>query len=111
MLHLTKEKADKALKLLKENLNKQFPGKITLYVFGSVARGDFYPESDIDVLILFDGDLTREVEKKILDVSFHIELDKDVVYGLMIESKNEWQTPLFCAMPIHKKIDIEGVLV
>lgn len=105
---LTKRKADIAVAGLKERLKRRFGDKISLYLFGSVARGDFGPESDIDVLVLFDGTLTREVEKEVMDAAFHIELDEDVVFGLMIEPNSDWQTPLFRAMPIHRVIDEEG---
>ena len=111
MLNLTKQKADHALKMLKQKLVERFADKVALYLFGSVARGDFHRESDIDVLILYGGELTREIEKEILKITFEIELEEDVVFGLLIESKNEWQTPLFQAMPIHKVIDEEGMLI
>ncbi len=110
-MKLTKTQAQAAIKKFKEKLIQRFGDKVQLYLFGSVARGDFGPESDIDVLVLFDGQLTREVEKEVMDAVFDIELDDDVVFGLMIESASEWQTPLFRAMPIHKVIDEEGVPV
>ncbi len=111
MLNLTKDKAWHALRSFKCKLTDRFADKVALYVFGSVARGDFGPESDIDVLVLFDGQLTRDVEKEMMDAAFNVELDDDVVFGLMIESASEWRTPLFRAMPIHRVIDTEGVPV
>ncbi|HLD69328.1 MAG TPA: nucleotidyltransferase domain-containing protein [Candidatus Omnitrophota bacterium] len=108
---LTKQRAAMAVAGLNDQLKRRFGDKVSLYLFGSVARGDFGSESDIDVLVLFDGKLTREVEKEIMEAAFNIELEDDVVFGLMIETKGDWQTPLFCAMPIHKVIDEEGVLV
>lgn len=111
MLHLTKDKARQAIASLKQKLIARFASKVELTIFGSVAREDFGSESDIDVLVLFDGNLTREVEKEILNAAFHVELQEDVVFGLMIESKTDWQAPLFQAMPIHKVIDKEGVMV
>ena len=111
MLNLTKQKADHVLQMLKRKLTERFADKVVLYLFGSVARGNFHRESDIDVLILYNGALTREIEKEILEIAFPIELEDNVVFGLLIESKSEWQTPLFQAMPIHKVIDEEGVLI
>ena len=111
MLNLTKEKADHALKIFKQKLTERFADKVVLYLFGSVARGDFHRESDIDVLVLISEKLTREIEKEILNIAFSVELDEDVVLGLLIESKSDWQTPLFQAMPIHKVIVEEGILL
>ena len=111
MLNLTKEKADHSLKTLKRMLIERFADKVTLYLFGSVARGDFHRESDIDVLILLEGPLTREREEIVMRIAFEIELEDDVVFGLLVESNDDWQTPLWRAMPIHKVIDEEGVAV
>ncbi len=108
---LTKSHAQEAVQKLKEKLTRLFASQVKLYLFGSVARGDLGPESDIDVLVLFDGKLTPIVEKEIMDAAFQIELEDDVVFGLMIESMNDWHSPLFRAMPIHRVIDEEGVLV
>jgi len=111
-MELTKDQAQKAIHQLKRNLCQRFGDDIIqLYLFGSVARGDFGPESDIDILILFNAPLTREIEKAIMNVIFQIELDNDVVFGPMIESKSDWNTPLFQVMPIHKTIDREGLAV
>ena len=72
MLNLTKQKADHALKMLKQNLVERFADKVALFLFGSVARGDFHRESDIDVLVLLDGNLTWEIEEGIMDITFKV---------------------------------------
>ncbi|MGD6833910.1 nucleotidyltransferase family protein [Sutcliffiella halmapala] len=45
-----------------ERLQKLFPRKLhSVYVYGSVARGDALPcKSDLDLLALFDGNLSQE---------------------------------------------------
>ena len=110
-MHLNKELAHKAVHKLKKRITAQLGYPVKVMLFGSVARGDFGPESDIDVLILLDGPLTREREEKVMRQAFEIELEDDVVFGLLIESNDDWQTPLWRAMPIHQVIDEEGVVV
>ena len=110
-MHLNKELALKAVHKLKESITDLLGCPVHMVLFGSVARGDFGPESDIDVLILLDGPMTREREDKIMRLAFEIELEDDVVFGLLIESDDDWQTPLWRAMPIHQVIDEEGVVV
>ena len=110
-MHLNKELAHKAVHKLKKQITAQLGYPVKVMLFGSVARGDFGPESDIDVLILLDGPLTREREEKVMRQAFEIELEDDVVVGLLIESNDDWQTPLWRAMPIHQVIDEEGVAV
>jgi len=110
-MHLNKELAQKAVHKLKNQISQQLGYPVKIVLFGSVARGDFGPESDIDVLILLDGPLTREREDKVMRLAFEIELEQDVIFGLLIESNDDWQTPLWRAMPIHKVIDEEGIAV
>jgi predicted nucleotidyltransferase len=110
MLRLTKKKAQYALNQLKEKLRARFADKVQLYVFGSVARGDFGLESDIDVLVVIDGPVNTRLEEEILDMIFEIELDCDVVFGVIIYSKAEWDSPLIQTTPLHKNIDREGAL-
>jgi len=109
MLRLTKQKARHALNQLKEKLLARFAGKVQLYVYGSVARGDFGPESDIDVLVLLEQKMDYALKDEIYDLAFDIELQENVVFGLLIESQVDWESPLLQAMPIHKEIDREGI--
>ncbi len=76
-----------------------------------MARGDFRSESDIDVLVLLEQKVDYALKDEIYDLAFDIELEHNVVFGLLIESKVEWASPLSQAMPIHKVIDREGVAV
>ena len=65
-------KRDEVLKLLeahKANLAKQF-GVTGLALFGSTARDVAGPDSDIDILIAFDGPATS---KRYFGVQFYLE--------------------------------------
>jgi len=63
------------LKALLEALRKRFGDKlISLVVYGSVARGEFRRDSDLDILVIIEGlpkgrfkrqDLFMEVEKEV----------------------------------------------
>ena len=100
----------KALLELKKRLPERFPdAEIILY--GSKARGDFNEESDIDVLIILKGRVDDSLREKIFSMSFKIELKYDVIFGILVESEDFWNSPLAKAMPIHWSIDREGILV
>jgi len=59
--HLTAEEAS-ALEGLSHGLRERFSSAIHgIYLYGSKARGDFRPESDIDVLVIADQDLRDDV--------------------------------------------------
>ncbi|MBC8386989.1 MAG: helix-turn-helix domain-containing protein [Actinobacteria bacterium] len=107
---ILKENEKKALLELKERLLEGFPdAKIILY--GSKARGVFNKESDIDVLIILKNKVDDSLREKIFSISFKIELKYDVIFGILVESEDFWNSPPAKAMPIHGNIDREGILV
>lgn len=100
----------KALQELGQRILERFPdAQIILY--GSKARGDFDEESDIDVLILLECDVNDSLREKIFSMSFRIELKYNVVFGILVEAMDFWESPLAKAMPIHWDIDKEGIPV
>ena len=64
-IEIIKEFARQVKEILGENL-------VQVILYGSYARGDFRPDSDIDVMILVDTDRAgvSPLEKKICDVTY-----------------------------------------
>ncbi|MBU4503000.1 MAG: nucleotidyltransferase domain-containing protein [Nanoarchaeota archaeon] len=99
-----------ALQELKRRLLERFK-KAEIILYGSKARGDYDRESDIDLLILIDEEINTALEDEIISLAYDIELLYDVVFGLLIESKRDWNSEIFRAMPIHWNVNREGVLI
>jgi predicted nucleotidyltransferase len=97
-----------ALIELKKRLSEELPG-LRVILYGSKARGDSIPESDIDLLVLVEEDVTPAMRKKIRSIKYAIELKYDVIISLLIETVNYWQSVQAQAMPLHWNIDREGV--
>ena len=100
----------KALHELKKNLLKKFPDA-EIIIYGSKTRGDYEQFSDIDLLILVDSQVNRELKEKITEITYSVELKYDVVFGTIVEKRSFWNSPLANAMPLHWNIDREGVRV
>ena len=113
-MDLTRETAYTAVRELKKRLREQFGDTTEVYLFGSVARGDFDSESDIDVLVLIEGEETKaanEIHERIRDLALPIELDYNVVFGFIVHSRNYWASSQSLVTPIHQAVEREGVLV
>jgi excisionase family DNA binding protein len=105
-----KDNEKKALLELKKILFNSFSvSKIILY--GSKARGDFEKESDIDILIVLNSKVDDTIRERIFSLSFKIEIKYDVIFGILVEHKDFWSSPLAETMPIHSNINMEGVPV
>ncbi len=102
-----KENEKRALKDLKERLSRDVDLH-GLYLFGSKARGDDTPDSDIDVMIEIE-DYTPEVESKIDDIVFQINLQYDVFISATIFGKKELQEGPMSQSPLYKHIERDGV--
>jgi len=80
-------------------------------LYGSRARGDAGKYSDYDILIIVNGSVDMALEKKILDHVYPLELETGAVLTIFTYSKQKWDSPLYRAMPFHKNVDREGVLL
>ena len=100
-----------ALQALKRVLREKIDPNTEITLFGSAARGDFQPDSDIDVLVLLPFEPDHKLEETIFDLAYEIELQDDVVFGILVHSKEFWNSSLARVMPIHRRIATEGVAI
>jgi predicted nucleotidyltransferase len=81
-----------------------------MIVFGSRARGDSSPGSDLDVFIELPG-LSHELRDKIFNIAWELSFENEIVIStLLATSKMLVNSPL-AANPILRTIQAEGVAV
>ncbi|MBQ8462594.1 MAG: nucleotidyltransferase domain-containing protein [Prevotella sp.] len=81
----------------------------TTILYGSEARGDARPDSDIDLLVLLEGD-TRNLKQED-DVSgalYALELSTGVLISPMIMLRKQWENRPFMT-PFYINVMKEGI--
>lgn len=98
-----------AISKLKDALMERF-NIIDFRIFGSKAKGDASPESDIDVMIELE-DYTPEIESEIDNLVFEINLAYDCFISTIFFSKKELEEGPLKESPLYKAIEKEGIKV
>ena len=83
----------------------------TVYLYGSGARGSREHDSDLDILIVTQHQLSRPEEAAVTEAVYELELARGVVITMLHYSEAEWDTPLIRATPFRTRVEAEAVLL
>ena len=78
-------------------------------LYGSRARGDATDESDYDLLIISDSQVTTEAEDRFRRALYDLQLETATVITVLMVNRDQWDAPLSRAMPLHQNIEREGI--
>lgn len=103
----SEEKA--ALDELKRVLQERC-GVTSVVVYGSKARGDDSPDSDIDVMVVLE-DYTPQIEAALDEAVYEINLAHDCLISVVIVGRRELDEGPLGESSLYKRILAEGVPV
>ena len=108
---LSPAQIEDAVRQLHDDLTVLFPGEsMDVIVYGSYARGEAEPGSDLDVMVLVDA--SREaIAKRRRDISgvgFDLSLACEVIVSLLVENRAFFQS-LLPALPFFQNVSKEGI--
>ena len=103
-------KKQEILSEIKKLVLQQEPGA-EIILYGSYARGDNQPDSDMDLLILLVKDsISKDDEKKITHLLFFLELETHQVISPLIRAKKTWNE-LYPNTALFRNIQKDGIMI
>ena len=82
-----------------------------LVLFGSRARGDGDPDSDLDVLVILNTPVGREAEDYVNDCAWEVGLEHGIVVVPVTVSRYDWEEGLLSSSLLAIAVKREGIAV
>jgi len=82
-----------------------------LVLFGSRARGDAAPDSDLDILVILNAVVDREAEDYVNDSAWEVGLAHGVVIVPVTVSRYDWDEGLLSSSLLAIAVKQEGITV
>lgn len=78
------------------------------YLYGSYARGDYRPYSDVDIMVIspLNADALHEHRWDFARISSDVSMDHDVTVSLTVRSKEQFKPQ---SIPYHGNVVREGI--
>lgn len=100
---VTQSVVDAVLELLEGKIEK-------IILYGSYARNDFKPESDIDIMIILNcsREEVKLYRKQICRIASRIGLEHDIEVSLLLRDKSTFESGIQF-LPFYQNIQKEGI--
>ena len=104
------QKKDRKIARLMKKSMETIPGFQRMVVFGSRARGEANPKSDMDLFIEV-SDLNADIRRQIQTAAWEVSLENGVMISTFVASSYAINHSLLAANPLLKSIEMDGVVI
>ena len=95
----------------RDALAKQFPDVVEeIIIYGSKARGDAGPDSDVDVLVVISSG-GRNTKRAVRHLGHMLAVVSDAVPSIMVYTREEWSSRQQSGSPFYQAVMRDGVPV
>jgi predicted nucleotidyltransferase len=98
------------MRRFKEDLVRSLPVR-AVYVIGSRARGDADMESDLDVVVVIDGEMNRRIRNFISECAWEAGFESGVIVVPVVYSQSEWEFESRGRSLLVRAVEREGIAV
>ena len=92
-------------------LKEQYPGIIErMVIYGSKARGDDHPDSDLDVLLIVKND-AGHLKRLLRRIGYELAATSDAVPSILAYTQDEWESRRERGAPFQQAVERDAVPV
>jgi len=99
-----------ALDEIKRRVSGRFPA-IQFILFGSKARGNFSPDSDIDLLVITSRPLTWRENDDMIGEAYEVNLAYGVLFTVHVAFAQDWNNGLWPGLSFKNNVENDGIFV
>lgn len=104
-------KREKAVKMFIGKIREEHGEKVDdMIIYGSYARGEADADSDVDILIVWDGDL-QEGREKMAQLATEALLEHDTIISPKLVSPKNYESMKKAELPFIENVRNEGIKV
>lgn len=82
-----------------------------MFVFGSRARGDADPDSDLDVVVILEDSSSQESHNLVSECAWEAGFDQGMVIVPVVFSRDEWENGPERSSLLAQAVEREGIAV
>ena len=94
-----------------QTLKEQYPGIVNrMVIYGSKARGDDHPDSDLDVLLIVKND-AGHLKRQLRRIGYELAATSEAVPSILAYTQDEWESRRESGAPFQQAVERDAVAV